>query len=152
MHFYVVFNHFSPPNVACVIVPLIHIVSVVVSVSITVPDGGVHNTVDFVFTFVSGVCTHTCYYLFISYLLIICIFIPLYTFHICMNFVHTSIWIFCHTYIICKIFFNEFYLPDVVSLVFELFTIISHESNNVKFVLIHMCDKWCETLYPYYIT
>ena len=86
-----------------------------------------------------------------------------------MNFVHTSIWIFCHTYIICKIFFSKFYLPDVVSLVFELFTIISHvvsiladddelftvmslvsilvmlvdddESNNVKFVLIHMCDK-----------
>ena len=25
-------------------------------------------------------------------------------------------------------------------------------SNKVKFVLIHMCDKWCETLHPYYIT
>ena len=76
--------------------------------------------------------------------------------------------------------FSKFYLPDVVSLVFELFIIISHvvsilvdddelftvmslvsilvmlvdddESNNVKFVLIHMCDKWCETLHPYYIT
>ena len=97
-----------------------------------------------------------------------------------MNFIHTSIWIFCHTYIISKIFFHKFYLPDVVSLVFELFTIFSHvvsilldndelftvmplvsilvmlvddyESNNVKFVLIHMCDKWCETLHPYYIT
>ena len=135
-----------------------------------------------------SVLTHCCdilsqtiwYYLFISYLLIICIFIPLYTFHICMNFVHTSIWIFCHTYIVCKIFFSKLYLPHVVSLVFELFTIISHvvsilvdddelftvmslvsilvmlvdddESNNVKFVLIHMCDKWCETLHPYYIT
>ena len=77
-------------------------------------------------------------------------------------------------------FFSVFYLPDVVSLVFELFTIISHVvsilvdddelftvmslvsilvtlvyddgSNNVKFVLIHICDKWCETLHPYYIT
>ena len=80
-------------------------------------------------------------------------------------------------YIYC---FSKFYLPDVVSVVFELFSIISHvvsisvddnelfsvislisifivlvdgdESNNVKFVLIHMCDKWCETLYPYYMT
>ena len=96
-----------------------------------------------------------------------------------MNFVHTSIGIFFHTHIICKIFFSKFYLPDVVSLVFELFTVISHvsilvdddelftvmslvstlvmlvddnESNNVKFVLIHMYDKWCETLHPYYIT
>ena len=37
--------------------PLVHIVSVVVSVS--VPDCGVHSTVDFVFIFVSGVCTYT---------------------------------------------------------------------------------------------
>ena len=71
-------------------------------------------------------------------------------------------------------FFSKFYLPDVVSVVFELCSIVSHvmsifvadnelfavfvllvdgdESNNVKFVLINMCDKWCETLYPYYIT
>ena len=76
--------------------------------------------------------------------------------------------------------FSKFYLPDVVSLVCELFTVTSHvistlvdgdelfsvmslvsifvtlvdddESNNVKFVLIHMSDKWCETLHPYYIT
>ena len=74
-------------------------------------------------------------------------------------------------------FFNKFCLPDVVSPVFVLFTVMSlavsicvllvdddelftvmslvsisvilvddDESNNVKFVLIHMCDKWCETL------
>ena len=84
-------------------------------------------------------------------------------------------------YIYClQDFFSKFYLPDVVSLVCELFTVISHvistlvdgdelfsvmslvsifitlvdddESNNAKFVLIHMCDKWCETLHPYYIT
>ena len=76
--------------------------------------------------------------------------------------------------------FSKFYLPDVVSAVLELFSIVSHvmsifvadnerfavislvsifvllvdgdESNNVKFVLINMCDKWYETLYPYYIT
>ena len=77
-------------------------------------------------------------------------------------------------------FFSKFYLPDVVSPVFGLFSIIWHvvsilvddngvfsvmsvvsicvvlvdcdESNNVKFVLINICDKWCETLYAYYIT
>ena len=52
-------NHFSPPDVASVIVPLVHIVSVVVSVNVTVPDCGEHNTVGFVFIFVSGFCTHT---------------------------------------------------------------------------------------------
>ena len=84
-------------------------------------------------------------------------------------------------YIYClQDFFSKFYLPDVVSLVFVLFTVMSHvvsilvddnelftvvslvsilvilvdddESNNVKFVLIHMCDKWCETFHPHYIT
>ena len=81
-------------------------------------------------------------------------------------------------------FFNKFCLPDAVSPVFVLFTVMSlvvsicvilvdddelftvmslvvsilvilvddDESNNVKFVLIHMYDKWCETLHPYYIT
>ena len=47
-----VLNHFSSPDVASVIVPLVHIVSVVVSVSVTVPDDSLHNTVDFVFIFV----------------------------------------------------------------------------------------------------
>ena len=59
MHFMQFLNHFSPPDVACVIVPIVHIVFVVVSVTVTVPDGGVHNTVSFVFVFVYGVCTHT---------------------------------------------------------------------------------------------
>ena len=53
------FNNFSPPDVASVIVPIVHIVSKVVSVSVTVPDDGVHNTVGLVFIFVSGVCVHT---------------------------------------------------------------------------------------------
>ena len=52
-------NHFSPPDVASVIVPLVHIVSFVVSVSVTVPDDAVYNTVDFVFIFVSGTFTQT---------------------------------------------------------------------------------------------
>ena len=39
--------------------PLVHIVSVVVSISVTVHDGGIHSTVDFVFIFVSDVCTYT---------------------------------------------------------------------------------------------
>ena len=59
MFFMQFFNHFSPPDVASVIVPIVHIVPDVVSVSVTVPDGGVHNTVGFIFIFVSGVCTHT---------------------------------------------------------------------------------------------
>ena len=77
--------------------------------------------------------------------------------------------------------FSKFYIPDVVSPVFELCAVMSHvvyilvdddghftvmslvvsilvilvdddEANNVKFVLIHMCDKLCEILHPYYIT
>ena len=59
MHLCVVFQSFFPPHVASVIMPLVHIVSVVVSVSVTVPDGGLHNTVDVVFIFVCGVCTCT---------------------------------------------------------------------------------------------
>ena len=61
-------------------------------------------------------------------------------------------------------FFSKFCLPDVVSPIFVLFTVMSlvvsmcvilvddDEPNKVKFVLIHMCDKWCETLHRYYIT
>ena len=60
-------------------------------------------------------------------------------------------------------FFCRFCLPHVVSPVSVLFTVMSlvvticvilgdDEANKVKFVLIHMCDKWCETLHRYYIT
>ena len=60
MHFvYSFLNQFSLPDVASVIVQLVHIVSFVVSVSVTVPDDAVHNTVDFVFISVSGAFTHT---------------------------------------------------------------------------------------------
>ena len=52
-------NHFSLPDVASVIVPLVHFVSVVVSVNVTGPVNGVHDTLDFVFIFVPGAFTHT---------------------------------------------------------------------------------------------
>ena len=114
-----------------------------------------------------------CYYLFISYLLLY-LFLYLYT-------LFTYVWIFniCQyeyfaIHIFFARFFSKFYLPDVVSAVFLLFTVMSlavsicvilvdddelftvmslvasisvillddDETNNVKFVLIHMCDKW----------
>ena len=59
MHLCVVFQSFFSTPCRSVIMPLVHIVSVVVSVIVTVPDGGVHNTVNFVCIFVSGVCTCT---------------------------------------------------------------------------------------------
>ena len=58
----------------------------------------------------------------------------------------------------------SFFLPDVVSPVSVLFTMISFvvsicvihgdddEANKVEFVLIHMCDKHSEALHRYYIT
>ena len=61
-------------------------------------------------------------------------------------------------------FFSKFCLPDVVSPVSVLFTMISFvvsicvihgdddEANKVEFVLIHMCVKQSETLHWYYIT
>ena len=77
-------KHFSVPDVASVIMPLVHIVSFVVSVSVTVPDDAVHNTVDFVFICVSGAFTHTfcdilsqtifisfSYHIYLSYVLFI---------------------------------------------------------------------------------
>ena len=39
--------------------PLLHIVSLVVSVSVTVPDDAEHNNVDFVFISISGAFTQT---------------------------------------------------------------------------------------------
>ena len=95
-----------------------------------------------------------------------------------MFFIHQYGYFAIHT--LFARFFSNVYLPDVVSVVFEVFSIVSHvmsifvddnelfavislvlifvllvygdEYNNVKFVSTNMCDKWCETLYPYYIT
>ena len=52
-----------------------------------------------------------------------------------------------------SIFVADNELFAVISLV-SIFVLLvdGDESNNMKFVLVNMCDKWCETLYPYYIT
>ena len=62
-------------------------------------------------------------------------------------------------YIYFAKFFSKFCLPDVVSTIFVLFTVMSlvvsmcvilvddDEPNKVRFVLIHMFDEWCETLH-----
>ena len=107
-------NHFSLHDVASVIVPLVHIVSVVVSVSVTVPDDAVHNTVDFVFY----ICVW-CLYSHIAVIFYHKLYITIFLYHIYLSYVflyldivftylliffHLSIWIFCHTYIFCKIF------------------------------------------------
>ena len=55
---------------------------------------------------------------------------------------------------ICVILVDDDELFTVMSLVVSISVILvdDDESNNVKFVLIYMCDKWCETLLRYYIT
>ena len=94
-----------------------------------------------------------------------------------MFFIHQCVYFAIHIFF--ARFFSKFCLPDVVSPVFVLFTVMSlvvsicvilvdddelftvmslvvsicvilvddDKSNNVEFVLIHMCDKWCETLH-----
>ena len=100
---------------------------------------------------------------FISYPLIIYILYIDIAFTYLSFFFHMSIWIFWHTYILWK-FFSKFCLPDVISVVSVLFTMISlvvsicvilgddDEANEVEFVLIYICDKQSETLHWYYIT
>ena len=125
------------------------------------------------------------------------LYVTIFLYHIYLSYVFlylyilfTYLWIFFirqYEYFAIHIFFARFFskfcLPDLVSPVFVLFTVMSFavsicvildndelftvmslvvsiwvihvdddESNNVKFVLIHMCDKWCETLLRYYIT
>ena len=52
-------NHFSLPDVASAIIPLVHIVSLVVSVSVTVAEHDEPNKVDFVFISIQGEFTQT---------------------------------------------------------------------------------------------
>ena len=48
---------------------------------------------------------------------------------------------------ICVLLVDDDELFTVMSLVsISVILVDDDESNNVKFVLIHMCDKWCETL------
>ena len=52
-------NNFSLPDVASAVMPLVHIVSLVVCVSVTVPGDDEPNKVDFVFISISGEFTQT---------------------------------------------------------------------------------------------
>ena len=52
-------NNFSLPDVASAAIPLVHIVSVVVSVSVTVAEHDEPNKVDFVFISIQGEFTQT---------------------------------------------------------------------------------------------
>ena len=54
-----VLNNFSLPDVASAVMPLVHIVSLVVCVSVTVPEDDEPNKVDFVFISISGEFTQT---------------------------------------------------------------------------------------------
>ena len=106
------------------------------------------------------------------------LYVTIFLYHIYLSYVflfldivftYLSIFFICqYGYFAIHIFFAKcfsmFCLPDVVSPVFVLFTVMSlvvsicvilvddDEPNKVKFVLIHRCDKWCETLHWYYIT
>ena len=131
-----------------------------------------NNKVDFVFISISGAFTQTLlWYSITNYILLSFSYhIYLYVFiyiHIAFTyqsiFFHMSRWIFWHTYILCEIF-SKFCLPDVVSAVTVLFSMMSFvvsicvivgdddEPNKVEFVLIDICDKRSETLHWYYIT
>ena len=60
MHFCVNFlNNISLPDVASAVMPLIHIISLVVSVIVTVPEHDEPNKVDFVFISICGEFTQT---------------------------------------------------------------------------------------------
>ena len=52
-------NNFSLPDVASAVMPLVHIVSLVVCVSVTVPEHDEPNKVDFVFISICGEFTQT---------------------------------------------------------------------------------------------
>ena len=52
-------NNFSPPDVVSAVMPLVHIVSLVVCVSVTVPEHDEPNKVDFVFISICGEFTQT---------------------------------------------------------------------------------------------
>ena len=54
-----VFKSFSLPDVASAVIPLVHILSLVVSVSVTVAGHDEPNKVDFVFMSIQGEFTQT---------------------------------------------------------------------------------------------
>ena len=99
------------------------------------------------------------YHIYLSYVFL---YLDIVFTYLSIFFIHQYVYFAIHIFF--ARFFSKFCLPDVVSPVFVLFTVMSFvvsicvilvdddESNNVKFVLIHMCDKWCEMLHQYYIT
>ena len=54
-----VLNHFSLPDVASPVMPLVHIMSLVVCVTVTVPEHDEPNKVGFVFIAICGESTQT---------------------------------------------------------------------------------------------
>ena len=146
--------------------PLVHIVSHVVCVSVTVPEHDEPNKVDFVFISICGEFTQTLqWYSITNYILLS------FSYHIYLSYVFIYIHI-AFTYLsffsICQDgyfdintfymkFFNNLCLPDVVSAVTVFFNMISlvvsigvmvaedDETNKVEFVLIDICDKLSET-------
>ena len=148
--------------------PLVQIVSLVVCVSVTVPEDDEPHKVDFVFLSIYGEFTQTLHrYSITNYILLF------FSYHIYLSYVFIYIHIaltYLSIFFICQDryfdintfymkFFNKFCLPDVVSAMTVLFGMISlvvsigvivgedDEPNKVGFVLIDICDKWSETLH-----
>ena len=166
-------NHFSLPDVASASIPLVHIVLVVVSVSVTVAEHDETNKADFVFISIQGEFTQILHWYSITNYILLS-----FSYHIYLSYVLIYINI-CFTYLsiffICQDgyfdinafyikFFNKFYLPDVISAVIVLFNTMSlvvsvcvmvagdDKPNKVEFVLIDICGKLTETLHWYDIT
>ena len=100
------------------------------------------------------ICYYLLYHIYLSYVFL----------YLDIVLTYLSIFFICQygyfaIHIFITKFFSKFCLPDVLSPVSVLFMVWSlvvsicvilgadDEANKVKFVLIHMCDKWCETLH-----
>ena len=71
--FYVKFlNYFSLSDVASAVIPLLHIVSLVVSVSVIVGEHDEPNKVDFVLIYICGEFTHTLHWYCITKYILLC--------------------------------------------------------------------------------
>ena len=107
-------NNFSLPDVAFPVMPLVHIMSLVVCVSVAVPEHDEPNKVDFVLLSICGEFTQTLqWYSIIDYILLS------FSYHIYLSYVfiymhiaftylsiffHMSRWIFWHTCILYEVF------------------------------------------------
>ena len=71
--FYVKFlNNFSLPAVASAVIPFVHIISLVVSVSVTVAEHDESNKVDFVLISIHDVFTQTLHWYSITNYILLC--------------------------------------------------------------------------------